>query len=841
MNHWINRKSVIYQMVIPILALTVIAGVAAAGLTGYWIQRLVDEYLRDDIESTVRQVAFQIDLIQNDAANLAAAFSHLPEVLGAYRTDDEAQARQELFNDLQPVAEKFNRERGRDAFRLHFHKPPAVSFLRTWWKPGGDGVKMGGDDLGGFRASVKAIEVQKKPVSGIEAGRGGLVIRALSPIFDHDRYVGSVEMFFGFEPVIERVKEREAQNLSVFLLTDKVELAAEGGSGRRVGGFLEAESTFKDKKPKLVDEKDLITGLAGLHWTRTAGRVEAFFPIKDFSGEPVGVMVYDLDTTAQDLRGWEIKRNLLVGMMILAITITFVIGSLLKLIVVRPVRLVAGLAEKVASGDFSGELPPGLMNDQDPRGSGAVKNELRIMGSALGLMLDKLHENQRVSREQMNSLQAVVRDVDQVSKGLASESNRISDSSQSLSRGAVEQAAALEQISASMTQLASQTQANAHNAAEADRLAADVRGAADQGSQQMVSMQQAMAEINQSSREIAKIIKTIDEIAFQTNLLALNAAVEAARAGRQGKGFAVVAQEVRNLAGRSAKAAQETAGMIDLNVKRVENGVAALTRTAEALSGIVGGATRMSNLIGEIAAADQEQALGIVQINKGLTEVESVTQRNTAFAEQTASAAESLTNQATRLRETLTRVRDGNLAAARDEPEPEALPARAFSPTDLPKPRESQAWGRADPARIEDRRSRESFITWTDALSVGVRELDAQHQELIRLVNVLYSALGSGQGRQALKETLDGLVQYTKVHFAAEERYFHKFSYPERENHAAEHHKLVSQVLEFKMKVDSGQDMISVSLLNFLKDWLINHIQESDQRYGSFFHSRGLR
>ncbi|MBF0530147.1 MAG: methyl-accepting chemotaxis protein, partial [Deltaproteobacteria bacterium] len=223
--------------------------------------------------------------------------------------------------------------------------------------------------------------------------------------------------------------------------------------------------------------------------------------------------------------------------------------------------------------------------------------------------------------------------------------------SQALSQGASEQAASLEEISASMTEIASQTKANAEHAVLASQLAAKAKEDAANGNIQMTEMTTAMKDINDSSKEIAKIIKTIDDIAFQTNLLALNAAVEAARAGKHGKGFAVVAQEVRNLAGRSAKAAQETAELIDGSVKKVENGAILLKKSAQGLNDIVTGALKVSELVAEIASASNEQAQGISQINQGLSQIEQVTHQNTANAEQTAAASEELTGQAMHLSE----------------------------------------------------------------------------------------------------------------------------------------------------------------------------------------------
>jgi methyl-accepting chemotaxis protein len=209
----------------------------------------------------------------------------------------------------------------------------------------------------------------------------------------------------------------------------------------------------------------------------------------------------------------------------------------------------------------------------------------------------------------------------------------------------------MEQIAASMQDLETKTRSNAENAGQANVLADNARKVAETGKAQMQDMVSAMQDINASSMDISKIIKVIDEIAFQTNLLALNAAVEAARAGQHGKGFAVVAEEVRNLAARSAVAAKETAQLIEGSVNKTKHGTEIAGNAAAALNEIVMEITRVTDLISDMAMSSQEQAEGIIQVNQGLAQIDTVTQQNTASSEENAAVAEELSSQAGLLQE----------------------------------------------------------------------------------------------------------------------------------------------------------------------------------------------
>ena len=332
------------------------------------------------------------------------------------------------------------------------------------------------------------------------------------------------------------------------------------------------------------------------------------------------------------------------GMVLGAVLAALALGALLAVRISRSITRPIGDAVQAARAMAAGDMTHGLQS----QGSDETAELLQSLESM------------------RQSLSRVVAHVRQGADAVSTASGEIAQGNHDLSARTEQQASALEQTAASMEELSAQVRHNADNAQQGNQLAANASSVAVRGGAVVGQVVETMKGINESSRKIADIISVIDGIAFQTNILALNAAVEAARAGEQGRGFAVVASEVRALAGRSAEAAKEIKSLIGASVERVEQGTLLVNDAGSTMDAVVNAIRRVTDIMGEISLASQEQASGVAQVGEAVTQMDQVTQQNAALVEQMAAGASGLKSQAHELVDAVAVFRlDAHGAAAR--------------------------------------------------------------------------------------------------------------------------------------------------------------------------------
>lgn len=416
---------------------------------------------------------------------------------------------------------------------------------------------------------------------------------------------------------VDEIKELTGDNVTVFLQDTRIATSVLTAEGKRAVGTKAADEVAN----QVLQHNKTFLGKAQVVGIDNQAIYE---PIVDKNGRPIGMFFVGVPNTPYEKMITDFKINL-AAFLVIEVLLSAVIIFFMARRITKPIEKLAEAAGIMATGNLAVTID---IDEADETG---------VLANAFSKMNDNLNH--------------VIYNMGMASNQVAQGANQISDASLALAQGTTEQADSIQQLAATLEEISSQTNVNADHANTGMKLADQVRENAAKNKQRMNEMLVAMEEINESSVNISKIIKVIDEIAFQTNILALNAAVEASRAGQHGRGFAVVAEEVRNLASRSANAAKETTLLIEGSVRKVEGGTKIAKSTADELNQMVEEIAKVAQLVDNIAAACSEQAAGIAQVNQGIMQVSQVVQNNSSTAEESAAASEELNSQATLLKE----------------------------------------------------------------------------------------------------------------------------------------------------------------------------------------------
>ena len=615
----------------PLLAVALVMVACGYLILKAQFNGLEESFVSLTIQSKVEDARQAVDKMSRNALEQAALFSRMPAVVEGFQIanqgdmtnpeDPRAQEARELIRaSLAPVLKGYKEVVG-TSFQAHFHLPTARSLVRVWRekqaKKNGKWVDIS-DDLSSFRNTVIDVNKSKKPIQGIEPGRGGFTIRGLAPVTSPDgQHLGSVEVLIGFASILKAMESSGRIKALLYMDADLLPITTKlqdpNKNPVRDHRFVLVYGQDNTETQELTTNDLLAHGMESVQVSMVGSAALGAFPVEDYRGEVIGTIVLSTDISTQQGMVNAVMWVLGIIMAVVIAMPILIILAVLQRSVMKPVDDCAGIATQIASGDLR-----------------SVKCEERK--DEMGTILRAMQTMSGKLTQTISHTQAVAGDV-------AVECSRLASASDNLSQGATRQAAGLEQVAASMEQMSGSIEQSAEIAAKTEKIATQAARNARTGGQAVERTVAAM-------KKIAEEISIIEEIARQTNLLALNAAIEAARAGEAGKGFAVVAAEVRKLAERSGSAA---AGISELS----SSSVSVAEEAGTLLEQMVPDIEKTAELIQEIAAAANEQSAGVNQVSSALQDTDSVVQQNASAAEQVAATAATLSSKANTLQETI--------------------------------------------------------------------------------------------------------------------------------------------------------------------------------------------
>jgi len=551
----------------------------------------------------------------------------------------------------------------------------------------------------------------------------------------------------------------------------------------------------------------------------------------------VATIKQDLKSTAEETKAEILAsqkemaastRNILLLTSILGLAIILVIlllnaRSILRLLGGEPAAMVK-MAQQIADGKL--DIP---MQKKTVPGSlqAALQEMVLNLQQLIGTLMSEAKRMADTSKDLGTAASEMSRDAEQSAEratAVAAATEEMSVNMNTVSMASEQAAGNVNIVATAVEEMTSAVQEIAASTDKANRITAEAVQYARSSSEKVNTLGQA-------ADEISKVTEVITEISEQTNLLALNATIEAARAGEAGKGFAVVANEIKELAKQTAEATGEIKQRIEGIQRSTDDTVTEINQITEVINSVNEIVTTIATAVEEQSATTADIAANVTEAAQGIAEVSENVAQSSAVAGEVARDIAEVSELADNSRQCSVKVEVSAqmLAAVVEELQKET------GRFDL---------GNTEAARRVAESSRQAgedaILQWNDSLRVDISVIDQQHRQLIDYINELYRAMKSNQSRSTVGTILGNLIDYTAKHFKTEEDLFDRYGYPETTQHKEIHAKLVEQVLDFQKQFESGASELELPLMEFLKDWLVNHIMKTDKKYAPFLREHGV-
>lgn len=492
------------------------------------------------------------------------------------------------------------------AMQLHLHLPNNRSLLRIWREKqiqrDGEWIDVS-DDLSLFRPTVVRVNREGVPVTGIEVGQGGLVIRGVCPVWGpNGNVLGSVEMLADFNDLFQSVAD-EGQSFHLYMNKELLSVAGRLQDQSRnpllYDQYVRVSGVGNDNSKTRVPLELLNAGRLGLMVSRQAGLIAAVFPVLDYQGEQIGVMLMTQDTADTDALFRLIHVVFSLGFVVITILVVISLNVVLSRGVLSPLQHITRFVSGFAQGDFTQTLDGQLLGRSDEMG--VFSNAIIAVQTKLKTLIGQIVDNANKVASSATELLAVSAQTASSVQAMSARTSTVAAAAEESSANTSRVAASMEQASTNLSSVASATEEMSATIGEIASSSEKARAISQQAGQQATAVSSLMQQLGAAAQEIGKVTETITEISSQTNLLALNATIEAARAGAAGKGFAVVANEIKELAKQTADATED----IKAKIGGVQISASSAIADIEKITAVV---AEVDQIVSGIAAAIEEQA-----------------------------------------------------------------------------------------------------------------------------------------------------------------------------------------------------------------------------------------
>lgn len=518
-------------------------------------------------------------------------------------------------------------------------------------------------------------------------------------------------------------------------------------------------------------------------------------------------------------------RTFMFILSILGIFLSVTISLFMSSYILKEIRILKEFSEKMSTGDLTAEMS---INQDDE----------------FGHLATSLKQTSRKLGEMFSSIVSEIIGLSSSSNALFSVSNQLAEGSGDMSENSFAVAAAAEEMSSNMNSVAAASEESSTSitmvAAAAEEMTSSIQTIA-------VSLDKARAitldavsksrdasekvnELGGAATDISKVTEAITEISEQTNLLALNATIEAARAGEAGKGFAVVANEIKELARQTAQATQD----IKDKVKGIQDGTASTSTEINEISQVI---HDVNDIVSSISLSLEEQAKATSEIADNVSQASVGIQEVNLNVSQCSLVASEIARDISNVSKIANDIKTGSINVNDNAGDLSSFASKVRGMVEAFKipenTNQAQAFAR-------DGQSVPDLIVFNDSIKLGLRDIDKQHEKLVNLINQLHRNMKLRLGKDKAADILNELVDYTVTHFAFEEKLFKEHKYEDLTSHTIKHKELVAKVNDFNTKFTQGNAMLTMDLMDFLKDWLVNHIKGTDKKYAPFLKSKGV-